>query len=142
MDGHNTSNETLEELGLRPNDPVTLSFYVKVPEDAPGSVYPRITCYKPDGTYYTRTGGKRIGPGEEDFTTFTTIVPSDCNRVAFHIQRTDGLDLTYEGLKHRCCFPFFHFADDGLDLTYEGLKPNQNGERDADFIVWILPMRD
>lgn len=84
------ARKPLEELGLRPNDPVTLSFYARVPSDAPASVYPRITCYRPDGTYYARAGGKKIGPGEEGFTTFTTILPSDCVSVQFHIVRTDA----------------------------------------------------
>src|SRR5690606_31344168 len=86
--------KSLEVLGLSPGDAITLSFYAKVPSNAPGRVQPRITCYRADNSYTTLTGGIQIAPGQEGFTSYGGIIPNDSTSIRIDIQKSDASRTT------------------------------------------------
>ncbi|WP_176087330.1 phage tail spike protein [Virgibacillus dokdonensis] len=81
----------LEEMGLKPGDEITLSFTAKLPKDAPAYINPRFTWFYPDGRFHeSNRGEKKIYPGEEKRLTHTAIIPEDCYKLNFAVQRSDA----------------------------------------------------
>jgi phage minor structural protein len=82
------AKKPLADLGLMAGNQVTLSFFARVPIEAPNGVQPKFSFYKADGTYVSSWGGELIFPNAEGFTTFTDTIPPDTTEIAFFVHRT------------------------------------------------------
>ncbi|RFA36237.1 hypothetical protein CAI16_05465 [Virgibacillus dokdonensis] len=91
-----TNPQDLADLDLKPGDEITLSFFARVPSNAPNTVWPRFTCFREDGSYRTFGAGTKISPGKEGYTSHTITIPSDCVRIEFAVQRGGA----GEGVEH------------------------------------------
>lgn len=80
---------SLDDIGVKVGDNITLSAYFKNPTTAPNSVSARINFVKADGTY-TVVSGNYIEPGEEGRSVVFGTIPTGTVRITCLIQRTGG----------------------------------------------------
>ncbi|MFC7783347.1 phage tail spike protein [Rossellomorea sp. GCM10028870] len=83
-------NKPLEEMGLNVGDQVTFKAYIKNSSEGIDNIYPRFSFYRADGSYSIATGGEKIAPGSEGFSTYTATVPQSATGVALYFQRDNA----------------------------------------------------